>query len=340
MAKTRIIGLAAAGLWLGLATATPASADGLAKFEKSIKSQIPPGALTYKGSKGLGDNGFELDDVVITPPPTDANKKPDPITVKAITVETLDFDAIEKQQPPLFAKVKFDGVTAASSAGGFDLKQMAGIDNVSADFGIDYRLDGDKKIFTLRRLELNLNGLGKLETSFVVDGLGADAATKPDQAMNDASLKTADLTYDDHSLLAKAVPIAAAMQGSDPKAMTAIAIAFLDQMRQGAGADAQKVIDTLVAYVEDYAKPKGPIKITLNPPGKVSNADLSAAKSADDMVKLLGVQVSYAGTRSSTPGGGGAGDTPAPSAKGAGGGKEVPAKEEDEDAPKTLDKSK
>src|SRR5215469_8362249 len=336
MATMRIIGLAAAGLYLGLAAASPASADGLARFEKLSKGQIPPGVLVYKSSKGLGDDGFELSDVVITPPESDKGKKPQPINVKTITVERFDFDSVEKQQPPLYAKIKFDGVTAGSNAGGFDLKQMANIDNVAADFGVDYRLDGDKKTFTLKRLELNLNGLGKLETSFVIEGLSADAATKPDQAMADASLKTGDLTYDDKSLLGKALPIAAAMQGSDPKAMTAMAIAFLDQMRQGAGPDAQKVIDSLVAYVEDYAKPKGPIKITLNPPGKVSSADLSAAKSADDMVKLLGIQVAYAGTRSSPPGGGGGG-APAPSAKGTGGGQEVPAKEEDEDQPKTLD---
>lgn len=328
MATMRIIGLAAAGLWLGLAAASPASADGLARFEKLSKGQIPPGVLVYKSSKGLGDDGFVLSDVVITPPESDKDKKPEPINVKTITVERFDFDSVEKQQPPLYAKIKFDGVTAGSSAGGFDLKQMANIDNVSADFGIDYRLDGDKKTFTLKRLELNLNGLGKLESSFVIDGVSADVATKPDQAMNDASLKTGDLTYDDHSLLSKAVPVAAAMQGSDPKALVAMAVAMLDGMRENQGEAAQKAIDTLVAYVEDYAKPKGPLKITLNPPDKVSSAQLSDAKTADEMVKLLGIQVSYAGSRSSKPG------------AAAAAAKDVPAKDDDDDDKKTLNKKK
>lgn len=330
MAKMRIIGFAAGALWLGLVASGPAAADGLARFEKAIKPQIPPDALTYKSSKALGDDGFQLDDVVITPPPSDADKdkKQQPISVKTLTVEHFDFDAIEKQQPPLYAKIKLDGVTSGSSAGGFDLKQMANIDNVSADFGVDYRLDPDKKTFTLKRLELNLNGLAKLETAFVIDGLSADVATKPDQAMNDAFLKTADLTYDDHSLLSKAIPIAAAMQGSDPKAWTAMAIAFLDAARDGQGAAAQKAIDSLVAYVEDYAKPKGPLKIVLSPPDKVSSAQLTDAKTADDIVKLLGVQVSYAGTRSSKPG------ATAAAAK------DVPAKDDDDDDKKTLDKKK
>jgi hypothetical protein len=300
MAKTRVVALTAAAAWF-LWAVNPASADGLDRFKKSIESQIPAGTLTYKSSKALGDTGFELDDVVITPPPSDANKKPDPISVKTVTVERLDFDAIEKQQPPLFAKVKFDGISSGAAAGGFDLKQMAGIDHVAADFGVDYNLDTDEKTFTLKRLELNLNGLGKLQTAFVLEGVDADSAAKPDEAMNDASLKTADLTYDDNSLLAKALPIAAAMQGTDPKAMVAMAITFLDNARAGQSADTQKAIDKLVAFVEDYQKPKGPLKIALNPPDKVTNAELSDAKSADEFVKLLGIEVNYAGTRSSKP---------------------------------------
>lgn len=334
MTKARIGVALIAGFWLVLGTTAPARADGLDRFKKVIEPQIPAGTFSYKSAKALGDDGFVLQDAVYTPPPSDADKdkKPDPINIKILTVEHFDFDSAEKQQTPLYAKVKFDGVTSGGKAGGFDLKEMAGIDNVSADFGLDYRLDPDKRIFTLKRLELNLNGLGKLETSFVVDGLTPDAATKPDDAMKDASLKSADLTYDDHSLLAKAVPIAAAMQGMDPKAMTAFAIAFLDGARADQGAAAQKAIDSLVAYVEDYQKPKGPLKITLNPPGAVSNADFSNAKTADDMVKLLGIQVSYAGTRSSKPGEAATAIDP--------GAKDVPAKDEDQDKPKTLNKQK
>ena len=280
MPRTRLASLGAATLCLALFAAGVASADGLDRFKKSIEPLIPPNTLAYKNAKALGDSGFQLDDVVVTPPPSDPNKKSDPIKIKTVTVETLDFDAIEKQQPPLFAKIKFDGVTSGPNAGGVDLKQTAGIDSLSADFGVDYKLEPDKKIFTLKRMELNLNGLGKVQMSFMVDGVDMAAASQPEAAMNNASLKSANLIYDDHSLLSIAIPIAAAMQGSDPKAMTAMAIGFLDAMRAGQSEATQKSIDLLVAYVEDYQKPKGPLKITLNPPGPVSNAALSNAKSA------------------------------------------------------------
>lgn len=334
MRTARFAALVGAGFWVVLSASAPASADGLDQFKKVIEPQIPAGSFSYKNAKALGDDGFELDDAVYTPPPSGDDKaaKPDPISIKAITVEHFDFASIQKQQPPLYAKVKFDGVTSGAKAGGFDLKQMAGIDNVSADFGFDYKLDADKRSFTLKRLELNLNGLGKLQTSFIVDGLSPDAVTKPDDAMKNASLKSADVTYDDNSLLAKALPIAAAMQGMDPKAVIGMAIAFLDSARANQGDAAQKAIDSLVAFVEDYQKPKGPLKITLNPPGDVSNADLEKAKTADDVVKLLGIQVSYAGTRASKPGETAA--TAAPAAK------DVPAKDEDQDKPDPLNKNK
>jgi hypothetical protein len=110
-----------------------------------------------------------------------------------------------------------------------------------------------------------------------------------------------------------------------------MAIAFLDQMREGQSAAAQKAIDSLVAFCEDYAKPKGALKITLAPPDKVSNQQISDAKSADALVKLLGIQVSYPGTRSSKPG-----ETAVAASPSA---KDVPAKDEDEDT-KALDKKK
>jgi hypothetical protein len=100
-------------------------------------------------------------------------------------------------------------------------------------------------------------------------------------------------------------------------------------MRVGQGEAAQKAIDSLVAFIEDYQKPKGPLKIALNPPGAVTDAQLNEAKTADAMVKLLGISVSYAGTRSSTPAEG--------PAAGAG---DASSKDEDEDKPKTLDKTK
>jgi hypothetical protein len=58
MKIVRKVRLAAVAVCFAMLAAGPVSADGLARFEKSIKPQIPADAFTYKSSKTLGDNGF------------------------------------------------------------------------------------------------------------------------------------------------------------------------------------------------------------------------------------------------------------------------------------------
>ena len=95
-------------------------------------------------------------------------------------------------------------------AEGVDLKEMTGLDKLLADFQLDYRVDPERKTMTLNRLELDLNGLARLELSMVLDGVNPEAV---DNAANDATLRTATLVFEDRSLLGKALPAAAKMQG-------------------------------------------------------------------------------------------------------------------------------
>ena len=182
---------------------------------------MPPDALTYKSAKALGDNGFELDDVVFTPPPdATAGSKAEPIKVQEHHRRRGRFRPIAKQAPPNFLQACGSRASRSSNkpAEGIDLKALAGIDKVSVDFQFDYRIDPAKKTLTVNRIEINLNGLARLEVSMVLDNITLDTATQPDKAMNDTTLRTASLVYDDHSLLAKALPAAAksSMQTDDP----------------------------------------------------------------------------------------------------------------------------
>ena len=293
----RNLGIAAVA-WLVMAAAGPARADGLSKFEQLIKAQLPPGALAYANAKALGDNGFELDDVTITPPPDAAGAaKAEPVKIHSITVDDIDFDSIAKQAPPNFVRGHIDGIDIGKNPGaGVDLGGL-GVDRVAADVQLDYRLDPAKKSLTLTTFMLNLNGLARLDLSGALDGVTLDDVNQPGKAMNDASLRSASLVYDDHSLLSKLVPMAAKLQGADSAALIAMAKGFVDGLRAGQGAPTQKVADAVDSYLDDYAAPKGPLKVTLSPPDKVSAATLSGAKGADDVIKGLGIGVEYAGTR-------------------------------------------
>src|ERR1700693_5687451 len=135
MSMIRIVGrVAAAGLVLSC-LALPAAADGLTRFKEAMKG-TPDGALTYKSAKALGDNGFVLEGVVVTPPPdaTPAGKT-EPIEIKRIAVEDFDFAALDKNAQPNFAKVRVEGIViGAKPAEGIDLAQLAGLARITADF--------------------------------------------------------------------------------------------------------------------------------------------------------------------------------------------------------------
>jgi hypothetical protein len=275
-----------------------ARADGLDRFEKLMKPKIPAGALTYKSAKALGDNGFVLENVTITPPPEQTSKA-EPVQVKRIAVEDLDFASIEKDASPNFARVRAEGIAIAGKmAEGIDLKELAGIDKLAADFQLDYRLDVDRKTLTLNRLELDLNGLGRFELTMILDGVSPEMAGQPNAAMDNTTLRTASFVYEDRSLLAKSIPAAAKSQNMDPNAAVGMAKGMLDGLKDGQGPEAQAILDAVVAYIADYKQPKGPLRVTLNPPNKASAASFSNIKSADEAIKSLGIVVSYAGAGS------------------------------------------
>jgi hypothetical protein len=298
MSMSMVLGRIAAASLLFSWLALPAAADGLSRLEKALK-EAPPGTLTYKSGKALGDNGFVLEGVVVTPPPDKtAGAKAEPIEIKRVTVEDFDFAAIDKKAPPNFARMRAEGiVVGAKPAEGVDLPQLAGIDKITADFQLDYRFDGERKTLSLNRLELELNGLARIEFSMVIDGVSPDLADKPDSAMNDASLRSASLLFEDHSLLGKALPAAAKVQGIESAALVLMGKAVLAGLRTGQGPATTAALDALGSYLDDYQQPKGPLRITLNPPEKTSAAALAAMTTPDEAVKALGLVVSYAGTR-------------------------------------------
>jgi hypothetical protein len=288
----------------------PAAADGLSRFEEAVKTGgLPKGALTYKSAKPLGEDGFVLDDVVVTPPEEATGAKTEPVPIKRITVETFDFAAIDKNLPPHFVKMHAEGILlGAQPVEGVDLKQLAGVDKVAADFQVDYRLDPEHKTMTLKELGLDLIGLARIDFAMTLDGVAANAVDDPDAMMKDANLRSASLVYEDHSLLGKAVPAAAKTQGIEPAALVAMGKGMLAGLRAGQGMATLAVLDAIASFIDDYKQPKGQLRITLDPPGKTSAAAISAMKNPDEAIKALGLAVSYAGTKPQpTPA-----DSPAP----------------------------
>jgi hypothetical protein len=119
--------------------------------------------------------------------------------------------------------------------------------------------------------------------------------------MNDATLRSASLVFEDRSLVSKVLPAAAKMQGIEVEALVKIGKAGLDALRAGQGPATIAVLDALGSYLDDYKQPKGPLRVTLNPPGKISAAEIAGMTKPDEAIAALGLAVSYAGTRPQAP---------------------------------------
>src|SRR5258708_37924047 len=87
------------------------------------------------------------------------------------------------------------------------------------------------------------------------------------------------------------------MQGMEPVALIVMSKAVLAGLRAGQGTATLAALDALASYLDDYRQPKGPLRVTLNPPEKTSAAALSAMTTPDEAIKALGLVVSYAGTK-------------------------------------------
>jgi hypothetical protein len=288
-------------------TSASAQLNGLERFERDIKAKFDQtgATMTYKESSALGASGFVLGGVVISAPAgPDPAAKPDKIAIERLTVEDLDFDRVAADKVPAFVRLRAEGIKAVTEAADSQLAlMMKSYDLPNVPFGlvIDYRHDSGRKVFTLTRLELTMPGLARFEFGMTVDGVASLDPPKDEQAKAAAAaavaLRTASLTYDDASLLSRILTAAARNIGAQPEALVGQAVGTLGGLSAGQPAEAQAVFDSLVSFVQDWRKPVGPIRVSVNPPGKIGMADAQKMMAANAIKDVFGLSVNYAGTR-------------------------------------------
>lgn len=294
MRKT-VPSIAAVGL---LAWASAATADGLEQFDKFIKPDLQKdGKATWSTASAIGDRGFALRDLVLTPPPDEKGNAQKPIRVRLLTVDDIDYESIGRNEAPVFARMRAEGIAIEpGTLPDLDLTPFIG-SNATAELTVDYRMDPKAETFNLNRLEIRLDGLARVELSMVLDGVTPASATAPD-AKDKVSLRTATLTYDDHSLLPRLIGFAAAAQNMQPDLLIAGFTTLINAERKTASPDGVAALDALSAYAEDFKQPRGALHITLNPPNGVKASALPDSPSVTDgLMKSVGLSVSYSGTR-------------------------------------------
>jgi hypothetical protein len=282
--------------WLLLSTAALAE-NGLERFEREVKPQIQLKTFTYTGAEALGDQGFVLHDVVAVMPASPATGDQErTLKIDKVTVEALDFERVtgNTDDAPRFAKLRLEGMTGDDDTAA--LLDPYGIPRVPMDVTLDYRLDGDAKVFTLNTLEIALRGQGKISLSLVADGV-SDKASEAADAKDNGRLRTASLTLDDHGLLATLLPAVAKAQGQNAEALVAVALVSISAFAEGQGAPTLKALDSIASFVGDWQAPKGPLVLALAPAKTASMADLDKVMQPNALVDIFGLSASYPGTR-------------------------------------------
>lgn len=299
-----------AALSLSAAPLTVTAQDnGLQRFERDVKPQLEFEKFTYGSASALGPSGFVLNDVVAVIAASDqTGGKSSTVKIAKVTVEDIDFDRLKTPKDkaknnddmPRFAKIRLEGMT-----GDDDLSNMFtayGIPKVPADVSLDYRLDTDSKIFTLNKFEIVLHGEARTELSLVLDGV-SDKASKLDSAKEDVRLRTSTLVFDDSGLMAKLLPVMAKQNGATAEVWVAMALASIGGFANGQGAPSMKSFDALASYIGDWKAPKGPLRLTLNPPKTTSLDDFAKIAEPNALTDVFGLTVAYAGTRVGAAGG-------------------------------------
>ena len=271
--------------------------NGLQRFEREIKPQLDVQKLSYRSSEAMGDQGFALSDVVaVLPPSPETDNRPSTIKIDKVTVETIDFDNLKDRSEdlPHFAKVKFDGVTADDSAA----KSLAayGLPRVPADLVLDYRFDSAAKRLTLNTLQVGLRGQGQVSLSLVMDGINGKSSDV-DDAKDSGRLQSATLVVDDKGIIAHLLTANAKSQGTQPEALVSLALLTIGSLAGQQDAESIKAFDSVASFVGDWKMPRGPITISLAPAKGTSMADLGALMMPNALRQMLGLQVTYAGTR-------------------------------------------
>ena len=294
-------------LLLGLslfATVQAQAQNGLQRFEKDIKPQLEFKSLTYDKAAALGDKGFTLSNVVAVVPASATGGKDSTVKIEKVTVEEIDFDRMKdtgkKDEIPLFAKLKIEGMTGDDDLSG--MLESFGIPKAPVDLALDYRLNPTDKVLTISKLEMGLQGQGTLSLSLVLDGV-SDKASEAAGAKDTASLRSASLVYTDVGLLSQLIPAVAKQQGMAADAMVAMAVAPIGAFATGKGPGTVKALDALASFIADWKKPKGPITISVTPAKSASINDLDKIEQPNALTDIFGLKIEYAGTRAGAAGG-------------------------------------
>ncbi|MFI4986156.1 MAG: hypothetical protein ACHQF3_01830 [Alphaproteobacteria bacterium] len=271
------------------------AADSVQLFEQLVKPTIKEATLTYGKATATGPTSLVLSDVVLTPLPKPDKPAEDPVSIASVIIDDIDFDGIAKGDAPWRLSARFAGISVgANSAVPPEVALMLGPGPYKANVEIDYKVVDGKEL-QIALLSLEFPGLAKLWLTLDLDGIEAKGAKLNDASFDDVTLRAGSLTYEDQSLLGKVVSASAKEQNKSPDFVVGEWAGVLGLLAAKQGDDGTPLVNGLLALLQDYKAPKGPLKISFTPPHDASGGRPIKEAMTAGVVKTLGASATYAG---------------------------------------------
>ena len=273
--------------------------DSVQQFKTLVEPLLAPATLTYAKATATGAQSLVLEEAVLTPPPGGPADKP--ISVARVTIDAIDFAGIARGDAPSRLHLHLDGISSeGASAVPPEVTDALGPGPYHANLELDYTLV-DVKELRVDTIALDLPGLGRLKASLDIDGIESDNGTITNAVTDNAALRTGTISYEDHSLLAKAIAaFAKAEQKSDEEVIAEWSNA-LKALATSQGNDESPLLQAVLAFLADYKSPKTPLSLTFTPPRDAAGGHPIQDAMTDGVVKSLGISASYAGATYALP---------------------------------------
>ena len=291
----------ASAVLVALLTSIPAAHadDAVQQFKALVVPLLAPATLTYGKATSTGADSLVLEDVVLTPPPGSPADKP--VSVSRVSIDAIDFAGIARGDIPARLHLRLDGISSdGSTLVPPAITDVLGPGPYRANLELDYSI-ADGKELRVETIALELPGLGQLHASLDVEGLDLAGGTISNADFGNAALRTGTLSYEDHSLLAKAIAAYAKLEQESDQQVIAEWSDGLKALASGQGNDEGPLLQAMLALLADYQAPKTPISITFMPPRDAAGAHPIGDALTDGIVKTLGISVSYGGNTYALP---------------------------------------
>ncbi len=284
-----------------LAQDTQPKSNAAHKSWQELVDTAPEGIIRFDEAVPVGETGIEIKGLSIA---LDRKAKlEERITMRRLVISEIS--PLEKAEgPPERLKLRIEELVLTPYNSGLKKELFDALEatQVSANVTLDYFYRPDGGFLSVQDLSLDLPFLAS--ASVTMDAAGVNLGRlmiEGEHALNSMVLRSATLTVQDRSMLARLIRSEARRDKVDFKAAQDEALREiaeeLNWMEIRRGGRLWNLAEVVGGMIIDAGDTKGPLTIRLKPSSAVDLANLQKLGAAEDMARVLNLTASYAGSR-------------------------------------------